>query len=66
MRDAMLDIQRTENIIKYKDEIMRRPRKEWFIGDKQKNETKKESKSDLKNIRDNYENQLNSDFKISK
>ena len=34
MREAMLDIQRTENIIKYKAEIMRRPRKEWFIGDK--------------------------------
>ena len=33
MREAMLDIQRTENTIKYKDEIMRRPRKEWFIGD---------------------------------
>ena len=34
MREAMLDIQRTENIIKYKDEFMRIPRKEWLIGDK--------------------------------
>ena len=54
----MRDIERSKNIIKYKDEIMSRPKKEWFTGNKRRNEVAKESKEDLKNIRKNFEDQL--------
>lgn len=32
MKEAMRDLEKSKNMIKYKDEIMNRPKKEWFIG----------------------------------
>jgi len=32
MKEAVRDIERSANLIKYKDEIMSRPKKEWFMG----------------------------------
>jgi hypothetical protein len=34
---------------------MARPRKEWFAGNKRREKVKKESKSDLKDIKKNFE-----------
>jgi ATP-dependent RNA helicase DDX27 len=51
MADAMKEIKRSENMIKYKDEIKNRPRKEWIMGKKQRENIAKESKKDLKNLK---------------
>ena len=45
-------------MVKYKDEIMSRPRKEWFVGRKRRNDVKEDSKGDLKNIRSQFESTL--------
>ena len=45
-------------MIKYKEEIMSRPKKEWFVGNKRRSEVAKESKQDLKNIKTKFEDQL--------
>lgn len=58
MKEAVRDLERSKNMIKYKKEIMSRPKKEWFVGQKRRNEVAQESKADLKNIRKNYEDQL--------
>lgn len=50
-REALREIERGENMLKYREEIMSRPRKEWFVGNKRRNEVAKDSKKDLKNIR---------------
>lgn len=58
MKEAMRDIERSNNMIKYKEEIMSRPKKEWFVGNKRRSEVAKESKQDLKNIKTKFEDQL--------
>ena len=49
---------RAENLVKFKKDIMSRPKAEWHTTKKQATELKKESKKDLKNIRNNFEVQL--------
>jgi len=46
---------RAENMVKFKKEIMSRPKTEWHTTKKKAVELKKESKKDLKNIRSNFE-----------
>jgi ATP-dependent RNA helicase DDX27 len=46
---------RAENLVKFKKDIMSRPKAEWHSTKKQATELKKESKKDLKNIRSNFE-----------
>lgn len=58
MKEAMRDLQKSNNMIKYKDEIMSRPKKEWFVGNKRRQEVAKESKLDLKNIGRKFNDQL--------
>ena len=58
MNEAMRDLEKSKNMIKFKDEIMSRPKKEWFVGNKRRNEVVRESKDDLKNIRRKFEDQL--------
>lgn len=38
MKEAVRDIERSANLIKYKDEIMSRPKKEWFMGQARRKE----------------------------
>lgn len=57
-QEAQREITRGENMLKYRDEIMSRPRKEWFVGNKRRNEVAKDSKGDLKNIRTQFETNL--------
>ena len=45
-------------MIKYKDEIMSRPKSEWHKTFKQKKELRKESNKDLSNIKDKFDAQL--------
>ena len=54
----MKELARSENLIKYKEEIKNRPKKEWFIGKGRRNDIAKESKGDLKSIKEKFEGQL--------
>ena len=45
---AYKEAARAENLIKYKDEIMSRPKSEWHQSFKRKKDLRKESKKDLK------------------
>jgi hypothetical protein len=45
-------------MVKFKKDIMSRPKAEWHTTKKKATELKKESKKDLKNIRSNFEGQL--------
>ena len=47
---AYKEAARAENLIKYKDEIMSRPKSEWHQTFKQKKDLRKESKKDLKQM----------------
>jgi len=49
---------RAENIIKYKDEIMSRPKTEWHKSFKEKKDLQKESKKDLKNVGTKFDESL--------
>jgi len=55
MREAMRDLEKSQNMIKYKDEIENRPKKEWFIGKRRREEISKESKANLKEIKSKFE-----------
>jgi hypothetical protein len=46
-------------MIKYKEEIMNRPKNHWMKNTKEKKDIKKKSKEDLKNIKSRFEDQLN-------
>jgi hypothetical protein len=41
--------------VKFKKEIMSRPKSEWHSSNKQRTELKKDSKKDLKNIRNKFD-----------
>ena len=58
MKEAMRELKRSENMIKYKDEIKAKPRKEWFQGVKRREEVKLESKKELKSIQAKFNDQL--------
>ena len=60
-REAM----RAENVIKYKDEIMSRPKTEWHKSFKEKKDLRKESKRDLKNVGSKFDESL-SQMQMSK
>ena len=47
---AYKEAARAENLVKYKDEIMSRPKAEWLTSHKQKKDLRKESKKDLKQM----------------
>ena len=49
---------RAENVIKYKDEIMSRPKTEWHKSFKEKKDLRKESKRDLKNVGSKFDESL--------
>ena len=55
MEMAYRDAQRAENMIKYKDEIMSRPKSEWHKTLKQKKDLRKESNKDLDNIKEKFD-----------
>lgn len=40
MKQALIEAKRAENLIKYKDEIMNRPKKHWQKNTEQKKENK--------------------------
>lgn len=56
--EAMKELERSENLIKHQDEIRSRPKKEWFMGKGRRDDIAKESKGDLKSIKDKFESQL--------
>ena len=58
MAEAMKEMQRGENLIKYEDEIKSRPKKEWFMGKGKKADIAKKSKDDLKRIKTKFEDNL--------
>lgn len=58
MQEAMKELSRSENLIKYKKEIESRPKKEWFMGKGRRDDIAKESKGDLKSIKEKFEGQL--------
>ena len=51
LENAYKDAMRAENLIKFKNEIMSRPKTEWHSSNKQRAELKRDSKRDLQNIR---------------
>ena len=55
MVEAMKELSRSENLIKHKAEIESRPKKEWFIGKGKRDDIAKESKGDLKTIKEKFE-----------
>ena len=57
---------RTENIVKYKDEIMSRPKTEWHKSFREKKDLRKESKKDLKNLGSKFDESLTVMGKIAK
>ena len=56
--EAMKELQRGENMIKYQAEINSRPKKEWFMGKGKRSEIAVNSKEDLKRIKTKFEDQL--------
>ena len=55
MTKALMDTKRAENMIKYKEEIMNRPKKQWLKNDQQKKDIKEKSKSELNEIREKFD-----------
>ena len=45
-----MEAQKAENLIKNKEDIFNRPKKEWFLSYKQKNEIKRKSKEEVENM----------------
>jgi hypothetical protein len=58
MKETMRDLKRSENLIKFKNDIESRPQKQWFMGRTKRENIQKDSKDDLKNIKDNFEGNL--------
>jgi ATP-dependent RNA helicase DDX27 len=58
MKETMREIQRSENLIKHRQEIISRPRKEWIMGKKRTETIKKESRADLQQIKHKFESSL--------
>lgn len=61
--EALREIERNENIEKYKSEIMNRPKRDWFVGKKRRETVQKDSKTDLQNIKATFEKQLDESSK---
>ena len=55
---AYMEAQRAENMVKYKDEIMSRPKAEWHKSFKEKKDLRKESKKDLKSVGQKFDEAL--------
>jgi ATP-dependent RNA helicase DDX27 len=60
MKEALKELKRSENTLKYKQEIRNRPRKEWFQSTTRRDTVKKDSKADLKSIKSNFEDNMGS------
>jgi len=45
-----MESQKAENMIKYKDEIMNRPKRHWIMNNKEKLNVKEKAKGDIKNV----------------
>jgi len=45
-----MQVQKTENLVKYKDEIKGRPKRTWFESQREKAEAKKVSKAELNGV----------------
>ena len=48
---AMLDLNKAENLIRYNDEIMNWPRKDWFQSGKATKDIRERSKEELEQMR---------------
>jgi len=44
-RKAEMEIKKAENMLKFNDEIMNKPKKSWFISNQQKNQIKKATRA---------------------
>ena len=55
---AFKEAARAENMVRFKDEIMSRPKAEWHKTFKEKKELRKESKKDLKNMGTKFDESL--------
>ncbi|CDW79227.1 rna helicase [Stylonychia lemnae] len=55
MEEALMQAKRAENMIKYKDEIMNRPKKHWQKSNDQKKDNKEKSKKELDSIKNKFE-----------
>lgn len=55
---AYKEATRAENMVKYKDEIMSRPKTEWHKTFKEKKDLRKESKKDLKDMGKKFDESL--------
>jgi ATP-dependent RNA helicase DDX27 len=58
LENAYKEAQRAENMIKYKADIMSRPRAEWHNSRKDKLTLQRESRKDLTHIKENFEKNL--------
>ena len=58
IEQAYREAQRAENMVKYRDEIMSRPKTEWHKTFKEKKDLQKESKKDLKNVGSKFDESL--------
>lgn len=66
IEQAYKEAQRAENMVKYKDEILSRPKNEWFKTIKQAAELRKESKNDLGNVGTKFDASLTEMTKTQK
>lgn len=66
MKEAMREIQRSENMLKYKQEIQNRPKKEWFQSKKKRDDIKKQARDNLPQMKKNFEDNLASQPKSKK
>lgn len=55
---AFKEASRAENMVKFRDEIMSRPKTEWHKSYKEKKDLQKESKKDLKNVGEKFGDSL--------
>lgn len=61
-----MEAKRAENLLKYRDEIMNKPKKHWLKNTQQKKDIKEKSKkelSDIKNKFDDYSTQQSKDVR---
>lgn len=58
MREAMVELRRSENMIKHQDEIMNRPKKEWIMGKDKRARINKRAREELSTIKDRFEGQF--------
>lgn len=58
MHEAEREIKRSENMLKYKDEINNRPRKEWFQSSKRTEIIKQEAKQNLPTMKKHFEDNI--------